>query len=190
MGRALTAVAGAASGAIVGAVLLVTTHPTSAYTNDAYRQGASVGFILRYVALGVAAAFLLRVVRRYPIPAGIGLAVLLALAILPPTLDTQTESEKRRAAAVAEDDPAKRQAADFRAGVIDGCVTRVRRDLEGTPEADGFDTDHYCTCVVDAVVAKPGRTLPEMEAIMSELQAKGSLPPELQRATERCAAEA
>jgi hypothetical protein len=190
MGRALTAVAGAASGAIVGAVLLVTTDPTSAYLNDAYRQGASEGFVVRYAALGVAAAFLLRVVRRRPIPAGVGLAILLALAILPPTLDTQTESEKRKAAAVAEDDPAKRQVADFRAGLIDGCVTRVRRDLEGTPEVDAFDTDQYCTCLVDAVVATPGRTLPEMEAIMSELQDKGSPPPEVQRAMERCVGEA
>jgi len=86
--------------------------------------------------------------------------------------------------------PAPRQAAEFRAGLINGCVKRVRRDLEGTPEADAFDTDHYCTCFVDAVVAKPGRTLPEMEAIMSELQAKGSPPPEMQRAMERCVGEA
>ena len=63
MGRALAAVAGAASGAIVGAVLLVTTHPTSAYTNDAYRQGANEGFVLRYAALGVTAVFLPRTTR-------------------------------------------------------------------------------------------------------------------------------
>lgn len=191
IGRAAAALAGAAGGAVVGVILLVTTHPTSAYTNDAYRGGASIGFVLRYVALGIVAGLLVRVFPRYRVPAGVALAAVLALAIVPPALDTDSESEKRRAAAVAEDDPDRRQAADFRAGLIDGCVTRVTREMEATPEgASGLDVDKYCTCVVDSVVARPGRTLPEMQAIMAQLQSSSTPPPEMQRAIERCTAEA
>ena len=185
MGRGLTALVGAIAGTLVGAVLLVTTHPTSAYTNDAYREGASAGFVIRYVVLGVAAALLLRIVRRRPALAGVGLAVVLAVAIVPPALDDQSESEKRKAAAVAEDDPNERQLAEFRAGLIDGCVTSTRRELEGEPQAKGFDADGYCTCLVDAVVARPGRTIPEMQAVMSQIQSSGP-PPEMQEAMGRC----
>jgi hypothetical protein len=82
----------------------------------------------------------------------------------------------------------------LRAGLIDGCVTRVPGELEGMPEADAFDSDDYCTCFVDAVIAKPGRTVPEMMAIISELQPTGSPPAEAQRAVERamerCVSEA
>ena len=190
-GRLAAALAGAAGGALAGVILLVTTHPTSAYTNDAYREGASIGFVLRYVALGIVAGLLVRIFPRYRVPAGVALVAVLALAIIPPALDTESESEKRRAAAVAEDEPDRRQAAEFRAGLIDGCVTRVTRDIKGTPEeAAGFDIDEYCTCVVDSVVARPGRTLPEMEASMAQLQSSSTPPPEMQRAIERCSAEA
>lgn len=189
MGRVAAALVGALSGALVGVVLLVTTHPTSAYLNDAYREGASIGFVARYVTLGVVAALLLGIVRRHRVLAGIGLAAVLCAAILPPALDDQTESEKRKAEAVAEDDPVERDAAEFRAGLIDGCVTRTRRDLEGTPEEEGLDADAYCTCLIDAVVVGPGRSLDEMQTILSELQSSGPSP-EMQQAMTRCSEEA
>lgn len=190
VGRSATALGGAVAGAVVGLVLLVTTEPTSAYTNDSYRQGASVGFVIRYAVLGLVAAFLVRYVwRSRPVLAGIALALVLTAAILPPALDEQTASEKRRSEAVAEKDPVKREAAEFRGGMIEGCVNRTRDELEGTPEEDGFDADGYCVCLIDGAIARPGRTYEEMKAILTDLQASGPSP-EYQQAMARCYEEA
>ncbi len=144
MGRAATALIGALAGAAVGVVLLVTTHPTSAYLNDAYRQGASFGFVLRYVTLGLVAALLVRALRRAGsrgrVLAGAALAIVLALAIVPPALDTESASEKRRAAAVEIGDPEQRAKAEARAGAIDGCVEGAQRQVEeaGVPRRRGL----------------------------------------------------
>jgi hypothetical protein len=191
MGRGATALLGAAAGAAVGVLVLVLTHPTAAYTNDAYREGATFGFLLRYVTLGLLAALLIRALRRRTRTAlaGIGLAVVLALAIVPPLLDTQTESEKRRAAAVAEDDPAQRDAAEVRAGAIDGCVDSTKRELEGTPEEGRIDADKYCTCFIDAIVAGPENDAAELEAMAIEVRS-GAPTPKLERAATRCAKKA
>ena len=101
VGRGRAALIGAIVGAAVGIALLLALHPTAAYTNDAYRQGASVGYVIRYAVLGLVGALLLRVLRggRRPALAGLGLAVVLAAAILPPVLDEDTPSERRSAAA-------------------------------------------------------------------------------------------
>ena len=133
MGRGPTALVGALAGGVVGLLLLVLTHPTAAYTNDSYRSGASAGYVLRYVVLGLAAALLIRALRggRRPLLAGIALAVVAGLAIVPPLLDSETESEKRRAEAVAIDDPEEREAAEARAGAIDGCTTARAASFNG-----------------------------------------------------------
>jgi hypothetical protein len=173
----------------MGGLLLVFTHPTSAYLNDAYRSGASMGFVLRYVALGILAALLIGVVRRHPVPAGLALAVVLALAIVPPALDTQTKSEQRRSAATAEDDPAERRSADFRAGAIDGCVRRSTRELRGTEQAKTFDADAYCTCFIDAVTAGPLDDEAQLQAVAREV-ASGSPSAKLRDTATRCMATA
>lgn len=187
MGRGATALAGVLVGVVAGLLLLVLTEPTSAYTNDSYRRGASVGFVLRYASLGLVAALLARALRhgRRPVLAGIGLAVVLTLAIIPPVLDTKSESEKRRAEAVAADDPAGRRAADFRAGAIDGCVDQAEQELQGTPEADDLDADVYCTCFVDAILEGPDRDSAQLQAATAALRS-GKPPAELQRKHERC----
>jgi hypothetical protein len=84
VGRGATALIGALVGAAVGGALLVLTHPTAAYTDDAFRQGASVGYVIRYAILGLVGGLLLRAVRvgRRPGLAGFGLAVVLAAAII------------------------------------------------------------------------------------------------------------
>lgn len=179
---------GAVAGLIVGVLLLVLTHPTSAYLNDGYRQGASVGFVLRYVALGLIAALLVRALRRgwrQPL-AAIGLAAVVAVAVLPPALDRQTESEKRKAAAVAIDDPAKRKEAEVHAGAIDGCVNGTKRRIEGTPQAGKIDIDAYCTCFIGAVTAGPESDTAQLQAMATAIQS-GSPPAELTRAAARCA---
>jgi hypothetical protein len=190
-GRAATALIGALAGGAVGLLLLVTTHPTSAYLNDAYRQGASFGFVLRYVALGLVAAVLVRALRgaggRGRVLAGVALAVVLGLAIVPPALDTQTESEKRRAAAAAIDDPDERARAEARAGALDGCVEGARRQAE---EAGlSLDAEAYCECFIDAITAPPGDNLEELRAANAALQSPNP-PRRLQRLTERCAKRA
>jgi hypothetical protein len=191
MGRGATALAGAAGGAAIGALLLVTTHPTSAYTNDAYREGASAGFVLRYWALGIAAAFLIRALRRRwrPPLAALCLTVVAALAIVPPLLDEQTESEKRRAAAVAIDDPEARERAEFRAGAIDGCVKSTTRELAQAPDAPDIDVEDYCTCIMDRLFAANGFDLEEMQGTAAAIQA-GSPPPRFQRIARACAKRA
>ena len=191
MGRAATAVAGAAGGAVVGLLLLVLTHPTAAYTNDAYRSGASTGFVVRYVALGVVAAFLIRALarRRQPLLAGIALAVVAAVAILPPALDEQTPSEKRRAAAVSIDDAEERERAEFRAGAIDGCVKSTRRDLEASPELPDVDPEKYCTCVMDGLFAQGGFDAAEMEETTARMR-EGRPTARMRRVFARCVRQA
>ena len=191
MGRGPTALLGAVAGGIAGGILLVTTHPTSAYTNDAYREGASFGFVLRYVTLGIAAALLVRAVRRgwrMPLPA-IGLAVILAAAVLPPALDRETASEKRKAAATAIDDPAEREAAEARAGAIDGCVNSTKRRLEGTPQEGKIDAEDYCTCLIGAITAGPEDDSAQLQAMARQART-GQPSPRLARAAARCAREA
>jgi hypothetical protein len=171
----------------VGVAALVAFHPTAAYTNDAYRGGASFGFVIRYVVFGVAGGLLLHAIRLRPLLAGIGLAVVLGLAILPVALDTETESERRRAAATAEKDPARREAADFKAGMIDGCVNRTRREAQGTPD-EGLNADSYCVCFIGALTA--GREdIDQMRAAVQEIETRG-LSPELERAQIRCLEQA
>ena len=167
-------------------VLLETTDPTSAYTNDSYREGASFGFVIRYAVLGLVAAFLVRYLwRSRPVLAGFGLAAVLAAGVLPPALDEKSPSEKRKSGAVAEKDPVKREAADFRGGMIDGCVKRTQGELDATPEDEGLNPDEYCTCLIDTAVARPGRTYEGMKAIMTDLQANGPSQG-YQRAMTRC----
>ncbi len=191
MGRAATALAGGLVGLVVGVLLLVLTDPTSAYTNDAYRTGASRGFVFRYVALGLLAALLIRALRggRHSALAGIGLVVVLAVAIVPPALDTKTESEKRRAAAVGVDDPAQREAAEARAGAIDGCVESTQRQLEGAPEAPSLNADSYCTCLIDDVIKGPEDDLTQLQTMASTIRS-GNLSVKLKRTAKRCATQA
>lgn len=191
MGRRVTALAGAVVGLVVGLLLLVLTHPTSAYTNDAYRGGATTGFLMRYAALGLLAALLTRALRggRRSVLAGIGLVLVLALAVLPPALDSKTESEKRRSAAVAIDDPAQRKAAESRAGSIDGCVESTQRELKGTPEERSLDPDAYCVCLIDTIIKGPEDDSAQLEAVASAIRS-GNPSAKLKRAQERCATRA
>ena len=183
--RARTAaLIGALVGAAIGFVLLTTTHPTSAYTNDAYREGASVGFVLRYATLGLVAALLIRALqpgRRTVLPA-LGLVVVAAAATLPVALDDKTASERRRSAATAIEDPAAREAADFRAGAIDGCVESTRKQLAGTPDEGAIDLDRYCTCFIDELFE--GR---DPRQALEEARRTGRPAPEMTRASDRCA---
>jgi hypothetical protein len=187
--RLVTSLTGAITGLGVGLLLLVLTHPTSAYLNDAFRSGASMGFVLRYVVLGVLAALLIGALRRHAVPAGLGLTVVLALAIVPPALDTQTASEQRRAAAVAEDDPVERGSAEFRAGAIDGCVRRSKQELRAIGRSKTVDADAYCTCFIDAVTAGPRDDEAQLDAVNREVNS-GSPSAKLQGTATRCMATA
>ncbi|HVL95043.1 MAG TPA: hypothetical protein VM266_04215 [Solirubrobacteraceae bacterium] len=191
MGARGAAFVGALAGAAAGGLLLVLTQPTAAYTNDAYRSGASFGFVVRYALLGTLAALLVHALRR---PGGkllpaLGLAVVLGLAIVPPALDRDSASERRRAAATAVDDPQARRDADMRAGAIDGCVRSTQRELERTPDAPDLDPDAYCTCFIDAVIAGPEDDEAQLRA-MSEAIRSGRPPRRLTRLAERCSEQA
>ncbi len=193
MSRGATALAGVAAGAVVGLVLLTTTHPTSAYTNDAYRSGASFGYVLRYVVLGLVAALLIRALRggrpaRRPLY-GLALAVVVGLAIIPPALDTETSSEKRKREAVAIDDPKQRREAELRAGAIDGCTEETRRQLESVPPSERFDPEAYCECFIAGVTAGPADDEAQLEA-MAETLRSGERPRRFVRLGERCAQQA
>jgi hypothetical protein len=173
MTRGRAAQTGGAVGAAIGIVLLIATHPAAAYTNDAYRSGASFGFVLRYAILGALAGLSVRVFQagRQTVLAGLSLIVILALAILPPVLDKKSPSEKRRADATAIDDPVERQAAESKAGAIDGCVNSTKRELAGTPDEKKLDPDRYCSCFVAALTAGPGDDMTELRAATTDLQA-------------------
>lgn len=157
MQRRNAAMIGAALGAAAGVALLVLTHPTSAYTNDAYRHGQAVGYIVRYAVLGSAAALLLRMLladSRVWL-AAMGLVIVAAAAILPPGLRSTTSDEQRRAAAVAIDNPKERRVAEMRAGAIQGCTEVNLKQLEGTRGAKDLHVDDYCTCFIDSVLSAP-----------------------------------
>jgi hypothetical protein len=171
----------------VGGALLVLTHPTAAYTDDAFRQGASVGYVLRYAILGLVGGLLLRAVRvgRRPGLAGFGLAVVLAAAIIPPALDKDSRSERRRAASTRVEDPEARRAAEFRAGAIDGCVDGTKRQIAGTPQEKTLDTDAYCTCYIDKLLEGPEDDEAQLRAAADAL-ASGRPTRRIRRMVERC----
>jgi hypothetical protein len=182
------ALAGAVGGAFVGLLLLGLTHPTLAHTNDEYRQGASFGYVLRYTALGAAGMLLagrLLAGDRRPALYAVGLTAVLAAAILPPVLDEETPSERRRAEAVRSGDPN----ADFEAGAIDGCVTGTRRQLAGTPEEDVIDVDAYCECYIPRLLAGTRGDQARLDAIAARIRA-GNPPRRAVRAGVLCAKRA
>lgn len=191
MSRRATALAGAVAGAVTGGVLLLLTHPGAEHTNDAYREGLRFGFVLRYLTLGLVGALLARAVARRSRTAlaGIALAGVVAAAVLPVALDRESESERRRAAATAIDDPIERRKADFRAGAIDGCVEGTKRQLEGVAEAKRLDVDAYCTCFIESVIRGPGDDQEQLQAA-NESARLGRPPRRLTRIAERCAARA
>ncbi len=191
MGRVGTALAGALAGAAVGVVLLVTLDPTGAYTNDSFRAGATAGFVLRYATLGLVGALLLRALRggRHRAAAGVGLAIVLALAILPPALDEKTPSEQRRSEATDIEDPERRADADLRAGAIDGCVENGTEEDDRLFREEGIDEQRYCTCFIDAFIEGPEDDLAQLQAMNRELTS-GEPSPRAERIARRCVREA
>ena len=182
---------GALGGGAVGLVLLGLTEPTLHYTNDSYRHGASVGYVLRYVALGAVGALLAgrllgrRERDRRSAAYALGLAAVLSAAVLPPALDEDSPSERRKAEAVRSGDPE----AEFTAGAIDGCVSATRRQLAGTPEEDEVDVDAYCECYIPRLLGPAEGRAARMDAITRRIQT-GRPSRRMVRASRVCAKEA
>jgi hypothetical protein len=189
--RSTAGIVGALAGGLTGTLLLWLAHPTAAYTNDAYRQGASAGYVARYVALGVVAALLIRTIRlgRHVALAGLGLAAVMAAAVLPPALDDRTPSEERRAAATAIDDRQQRTNAERRAGAIDGCAEAVRTQIDAGAFPAEVEPDSYCTCFIDAILEGPRDDAAQLDEMHAAL-ASARPAPKFQRFASRCAREA
>jgi hypothetical protein len=183
------ALAGAIFGGAVGLLLLAGTDPSDSSTNDAYRSGQRFGYVLRYAALGAAAAVLgARFLRpSQGTPTGTvalylaGFAVVLGIAILPPLLDEETASERRRADAVRTGS----ERAEFRAGAVDGCVQAVRSRFGAQVEQASFNVDGYCECVIDKLMAGAVERGVSLEALATQVQA-GTEPPWARSAGETC----
>lgn len=187
MNGTLAVFVGAAAGAGAGVVVLVLTDPMASYVDDSVRQNVTMGFVTRYVVLGVAAALLIGALDRYPVPAGFGLAILLAVAILPPALDTSTPSAKRKPQAVADENPSEMATAAMRAGAVDGCVDDRRRgDLKGAAKGARL-ADAYCACFIKAVVKGPPNDEIQIRALGRQAQA-GRLSTRLRSKADRCTA--
>jgi hypothetical protein len=167
------ALAGAVGGAAAGLLLVSGADPSDSYTNDAYRSGQQVGYVVRYAALGAAAAFFVARVlgAGEETPNGtvalhvLGFAVVLSIAVLPPLLDDETKSEQRRAEAVRSGD----ERAEFRAGAIDGCAASVRRRFASQVDAAGFDVDAYCECLIDRLMAGASERGVPLQAVTAQL---------------------
>lgn len=181
--------AGAVAGAAVGLLLLAASDPSDSSTNDAYRSGQRVGYLVRYAALGAAAAALAVLVLRpregtsngmLALYLG-GLAVVLSLAILPPLLDEESASEHRRAEAVRSGD----ERAEFRAGAIDGCVEGVRNRFGSQVEQARLDIDAYCECLIDRLMARAANRGESLQAVGAQLQGVNQ-PSWALRAADRC----
>jgi hypothetical protein len=186
-----TALVGALGGAVVGYLLLKAIQPTSAYTNDAYREGASAGYIARFAILGALAAILAaRMLRpdhgtenRTILLYAAGLAVVLGLAVLPPVFVEKRASDQRRA-----DVRSGASANDFRAGAIAGCADTARARLDAAQEAK-VDVDSYCRCFVSRLLAGARDDRARLEALNARMRA-GNPPRGAGRAAKVCAARA
>ena len=169
MRRWAPVLAGAAAGAIVGLALLALAEPNAADLNDSYRAGADVGFVARYAVAGLVIGIFLREPARRTSRAYAGVAaVALALIAWPVVdrLDGRSPSEERRAQATDIEDRAAREAADMRAGAIDGCSGSWQQRLEADPDLERFDTDAYCTCLIDRVIETgTGDTATDLEGM-------------------------
>lgn len=157
MTRSGAAKVGGLIGAWVGAALLLLTHPMSAFLDDSYPTGATVGYAARYIALGAIAGILvhLLVAHRRVVPAGLGLLAVAMAAAIPPALPTATPDDRRRATALAIHDAEARRVAEMRASAIDGCDDGTLRQLRRTPRAEDLHGDDDCACFVDAVLSSP-----------------------------------
>ena len=185
MSRGKAALVGAVVGLVAGVVLLLAFDPVATYTNDAYRQGAVVGYVLRHMAFGAIGALLLHTVlrgERRRALAGAGIAGILVLAALPIVLDRDEAPEPRQAAPSGFDNADRRIRAEAIAGCTDGMRQRQRRGE--VPEA--FDAEGYCTCFIDGVAAAPGDDGDQILAL-DEQTRDGRLTPRLDRLGTRCA---
>lgn len=191
MDRSRTATAGAVAGGMTGVALVVLTHPTPAYVTSSYAAGQDAGYVFRYIALGVAAAFLVRLVlqRSWTVPAALGLVALAAAAILPPALDTTTRYEQRRTSAARITDPQVRRDAQARADAIQGCTDSASARLKGVPGMGRFRVDDYCACFIDAVVAGPQDNGTQLEAMATEMRS-GHVTERLTSSARACARQA
>jgi hypothetical protein len=183
------ALAGAIGGTALGLLLLSGADPSDSSTNDAYRSGQKAGYVVRYAILGAAAAFFAARIlgaaegapnRTLALYLG-GFAVVLVLAVVPPILDDESESERRRADAVRSGD----ERAEFRAGAIDGCVASVSRRLGTRAEAVGLNVDAFCGCLMDRLMAGAVQRGIPLEAVANEIYS-GRQPPWASRAADAC----
>ena len=159
----------AASAALVNAA----THPYAEKANDAFREGARLGIVLRYAVIGALFFWLVDVLvqaarthsslraalatRGRPLLVAFGLLVLAGVAAIPLFERDYTASDFRR---------------DERAGFIHGCSRNAPRE--------------YCTCMWSELAADPRTdTHGELGAAMAEAARSGP-PPALRRAIKRC----
>ncbi|MGI8440527.1 MAG: hypothetical protein ACR2NV_10130 [Thermoleophilaceae bacterium] len=157
--------------AIVAVIVVGISDPAADSRDPYYRVGLKVGVVLRYVVLVGLATFLAQRLarslaadeggRRRPVWIalwGAGLAVVLALTILPPLLGSSDE---------------ERGADQFRAGFIKGCSDQQ----PGT----------FCTCLFDTLSRDPASdTMPELERLFQEAQRGGAPPLVVRQAAARC----
>lgn len=173
----------------MGLLLLSGVDPSDSSTNDSYRSGQQAGYVVRYAALGAAAAFFgARILGAAEGTANrtiwlyaLGFAVVLSLAVLPPVLDEESQSEQRRAEAVRSGD----ETAEFRAGAIDGCAASVRRRFASQVDEASFNVDAYCECLIDRLMAGAAQRRIPLQAVATEI-ATGRQPPWAVQAATDC----
>jgi hypothetical protein len=160
-----------ATAAIVGAL----THPYAERANEAYREGAQTGLVIRYTVLGALFGWLADVLfrgaqrhgslratvaaRGSGLLAAGGIVAVLAAAVVPIFVGGYDESDRLR---------------DERAGFIDGCTRRAPR--------------HYCDCMYDTLRRDPrADSSAEIQALFADVQVTGKVPPLLRRVAAKCA---
>ena len=179
-------------------LLLFLTHPTAAYTtgrDESFRAGAAFGYVLQDVMLGAAVGALagalytrkVRPMRRALM--GVGLVVCLGLWIGLPLVAEERPSERLREAR-SIDDPAARDAAEFRAGILDACAEDMKE--EAARAGIELDADLYCECLLDGLTAGPQDDMEQLEALKRQVKAGRTTAssPRIKRIQNRCARRA